>query len=206
LKSPDQNRQLEEGIALLGLEPERFPIDSYLLYLAELSRWNKAYNLTAIRDFDVMVSHHILDSLSIYPYLRGERFLDVGTGAGLPGLVLAMANPDHSWTLVDSKVKKVRFLNHVIRTLKIKNTKTFHGRVEDYAPEEKFNCIVSRAFSDMRSFMDKTHHLVAENGVLLAMKGSLKPEELKGIKNLDYEVHMLRVPGIKSERNLVVIC
>ena len=132
MTSSDQNRQLDEGIALLGLEPDRFPIDKYIQYLAELSRWNKAYNLTAIRDFDAMVSHHILDSLSIYPYLRGARYLDVGTGAGLPGLVLAMANADYSWTLVDSKVKKVRFLNHIIRTLNIENAKTFHGRIESF--------------------------------------------------------------------------
>ena len=205
MAAPEQIQQISNGVIGLGLDPAELPIEHYVEYLVELSRWNKAYNLTAIRDFDTMVSHHILDSLAICPYIKGKRCLDVGSGAGFPGMVLAMANSELSWMLLDSQVKKARFLNHIIQFFKIVNVEIHHGRIEQYRPETSYDLVVSRAFSDLASFVDKTDHLVATNGIRLAMKGSIQADELAGIKNRDYEVQQLQVPGVKSERNLVII-
>ena len=200
-----QIQQLEQGIASLGLAPESFPTEWYVDFLAELSRWNKAYNLTAVRNLDDMVTHHILDSLSIFPYLHGKRCLDVGTGAGLPGLVLAMANPETEWVLVDSNIKKTRFVTHVVQTFNITNVEVIHCRIEDYEPNNKFDSIVSRAFSNLESFVEKTSHLLSENGKLLAMKGNISPEELDGINNREIKIQNLKVPGVNTERNLAII-
>ncbi|NNE37798.1 MAG: 16S rRNA (guanine(527)-N(7))-methyltransferase RsmG [Gammaproteobacteria bacterium] len=205
MSSTGKTQQIIDGVIGLGLDSDKLPVEHYSQYLDELARWNKAYNLTAIRDFDTMVSHHILDSLVICPFITGNRCLDVGTGAGFPGMVLAMAKPDQSWVLVDSKVKKTRFLNHIAQVFNMVNVEIVHGRVEEYQPETPFDLIVSRAFSDLGSFIIKTDHLVAAEGRRLAMKGKIQAEELEGIKNREYELQGLQVPGVKSERNLVII-
>ncbi len=205
MPSTDKIQQIKDGVVELGLDPAILPIENYVAYLDELIRWNKAYNLTAIRDFDTMVSHHILDSLAISPFIEGTRCLDVGSGAGLPGMVLAMADPKLNWVLLDSNVKKTRFLNHISQLFKLLNVEIHHGRVEEHQPGDLYDVVVSRAFSDLGAFVHKTDHLVAANGKRLAMKGSLDEVEFAGVKNLPHEILRLEVPGVKSERNLVII-
>ena len=147
MSGPSLSDTLTQGLRALGEDPAAHPCDTYLWFLGELAKWNKAYNLTAIRDPGQMLTHHLLDSLSILPYLQGQRCLDVGTGAGLPGLILALARPDTHWTLLDSKSKKIRFLQHVLYELKPSNVELALSRVEDYRPAQSFSTIVSRAFS-----------------------------------------------------------
>lgn len=172
-------------------------------YLALLSKWSKAYNLTAITDYDEMVVKHILDSLSIKDYVTGNRIIDVGTGAGLPGLILAIVFPDKQFTLLDSNGKKIRFLIQGIHDLGLKNCEVAQARVEDYKPEQTFDCITSRAFADLKLMLNVTQHLAHENTVWLAMKGDIADEEFGNITNA--QKIDLTVPGLNEKRTLVVI-
>lgn len=176
-------------------------------------KWNSAYNLTAIRDPEESVTRHLLDSLSILPLLNdpslalsGTRILDVGAGAGLPGLVLAIANPAFQVTTLDSNGKKTRFMRHAVRVLKLDNVEVVEERVEAFKPEQGFDCVVSRAFSSLNDFYDKTAHLLATGGVWVAMKGKLDAKEAADIP-ADVEIresHRLRVPGLNEDRHAVV--
>lgn len=181
------------------------PCETYLWFLRELARWNKAYNLTAITEPAQMLTHHLLDSLSILPYLKDQRCLDVGTGAGLPGLVLALARPQSHWTLLDSKSKKTRFLQHILLELKPANIEVVLSRVEDYHPTQPFDSIVSRAFSSIANFYRITAHLKANDGQLLAMKGAYPEQELAELHNIESTAVRLHVPGLDSERHLIII-
>ncbi len=172
-------------------------------YLALLSKWNKTYNLTAIKDYDEMVVKHILDSLSIQEYVVGNTIIDVGTGAGLPGLVLAIAFPDKHFTLLDSNGKKIRFLIQAIHELGLKNCEAVQARVEDYKPEKTFDCITSRAFADLKLMLDVTQHLAHENTVWLAMKGDISDEELHHIEHA--KKINLSVLGLNEKRALVLV-
>ena len=197
--------KLKSGITLLGEDPDEHPLESYLVYLEELIRWNKAYNLTAIQDIEAMITRHILDSLSILPYINGDRCLDVGTGAGLPGMVLAYARPDSQWVLLDSQVKKVRFLQHILQTQKPDNVTVVHSRVEDYQPDQLFTSIVTRAVSSLSEFYGMTAHLKDKNCQLMAMKGKFPEQELSAIQDVEYKVHELKVPGLDPDRFLIII-
>jgi 16S rRNA (guanine527-N7)-methyltransferase len=199
------HEKLKQGLIDLGEDPARHPCDKYLRFLTELAKWNNAYNLTAITEPGQMLTHHLLDSLSILPYIRGNRCLDVGTGAGLPGLVLALARPDTHWTLLDSKGKKVRFLQHVIKELQLDNVDVAHTRVEDYRPEQGFTTIVARALGNLADFHEITSHLHGRDCVLLAMKGGYPGDELAGISTGAPEVRKLVVPGLDAERHLVIM-
>lgn len=196
---------LNEGLRELGEDPAAHPCETYLWFLQELARWNKAYNLTAITDPAQMLTHHLLDSLSVLPYVHGRRCLDVGTGAGLPGLILALARPDTHWVLLDSKSKKIRFLQHILLTLKSANIELVTSRVEDYRPAQPFSTIVSRAFSSLASFYRISAHLKAKDGHLLAMKGTYPVQELAELAEGAPEVVRLQVPGLDSERHLIII-
>lgn len=176
-------------------------ISSFLLLL---QKWNQAYNLTAIRDPQEMVTKHIEDSLAVIPYIKGPKILDVGTGAGLPGIPLAIALPHLQFTLLDSNGKKIRFITQVVSELAIKNIEIVQDRVEDYESIQEFQTVVSRAFASLDDFVGKTQHLLAKDGQILAMKAKVHPEELKNF-SAHAKVCPLEVSGLKEERNLVII-
>lgn len=194
-------QQLVKGTEALGLT---VATNSFMQYLLLLDKWNKTYNLTAIRDLDTMVSRHILDSLAILPWIRGTRILDVGTGAGLPGIPLALANPDLQIVLLDSNGKKIRFLQEVKRNLELNNIEVVQTRAENYHPSCDFDTVTSRAFSELSQMIHWTQHLISNEGIWLAMKGRYPETELASI-NLPYQVHSFQVPGVDGERCCVVI-
>lgn len=198
--------QLHEGIKRLGLDG--LPADAeekLLAYLALLVKWNAAYNLTAVRDPQQMLVKHLLDSLSILPQVKGGTLIDVGTGAGLPGIVLAIARPALQVTLLDSNGKKVRFLRQVIAELKITNARAVHSRVEEF--DERFDVVTSRAFATLADMVGWSGQLAAAGGEFLAMKGVRPDDEIaalpEGFKAV--EVLPLAVPFLGEERHLVRI-
>lgn len=192
---------LEQGLTQFGLEALGAPLADYL---ALLKKWNAAYNLTAVRDLESMVSKHILDSLAILPWVNGERIIDVGTGPGLPGIPLAIAKPEQNFVLLDSNGKKTRFLNEVKRQLHLKNLEVVHFRVENYHPTQGFDTVVSRAFSSLAQMIHWTEHLLVQDGKWLAMKGRHPDAELQEIKH-NYQVEHYTVAGVEGERCCVLI-
>jgi 16S rRNA (guanine527-N7)-methyltransferase len=197
--------QLERGIATLGVTLPEGSVERLLDYRDLLERWNSAYNLTAIRDGREMVARHLLDSLAILPYVHGRSLADLGTGPGLPGIPLAIAEPAREVLMVDSNGKKVRFLREAIRSLKLGNAKALQSRVEDV--EGTFECITARAFASLADMLGWGGHLLAPDGIWLAMKGKHPAEELDGVpEGFRVEaIHALTVPGVEGERHLVVI-
>ena len=173
--------------------------------LAELLRWNRRVNLTAITDPEDMISLHVLDSLSIRTFLNGLRVIDVGTGAGFPGLVLAIAEPDVEFELLDSNAKKISFVRHAIGEIGFSNAKAIKARVEDYAPDKRFDTVIARALATLPRLIDLAGHLVAEDGVMLALKGRYPADELKAMPDAwGYSVSKLTVPGLDA-RHLVTL-
>jgi 16S rRNA (guanine527-N7)-methyltransferase len=199
--------QLQRGLIVLGLTLERDIQQRLLDYIALIEKWNRVYNLTAIREPEKMVSHHLLDCLAVAPHLRAKRLLDVGSGAGLPGIPLALANPDAHVTLLDSNHKKAAFLNQAVIELKLKNAEICSDRVESWQTQESFDVIISRAFSDMGEFVSITRHLLAPGGMFAAMKGLHPYEEIDklppGCKV--QQVLPLAIPGLEGARHLVLI-
>lgn len=179
----------------------------FLDYLSLLEKWNKVHNLTAITDHSDMVMLHILDSLSINRFLHGNRIVDVGTGAGLPGIPLAIMHPQKEFVLIDCNNKKTAFLNQVICELQIKNVSVFHTRVEDFHPERCFDSIVTRAFSSLKEILLATGHLACHEGQFLAMKGAYPEKEIQEVPEefRVQSVHALRINGLNAERHLVCI-
>ena len=174
-------------------------------YLALLERWNRAYNLTAVREPEAMVIRHLLDSLSILPWLEGPRVLDVGSGAGLPGIPLAIVRTDCEFYLLDSNGKRTRFLTQVTAELRLPNVSVVRSRVEDYRPVTLFNSVVSRAFATLAELVADAGRLCAPMGRLLAMKGVFPDDELARLPSA-YQVvgvYPLRVPHLDAERHLV---
>ena len=182
-------------------------LSQFAQYLALMSKWNKTYNLTAIKDPADMVLLHIADSLSINPYLSGKKIIDIGTGAGLPGIPLAIINPDKKFTLLDSNSKKTRFLIQVVSELKLSNVEIVHARVEDYKPAGCFDAVLSRAFSSLLKMVETTSHLCCNNGQLLAMKGIEPLQEIKELTNrvIVDKLAKLKIKGLNAERHLVII-
>jgi 16S rRNA (guanine527-N7)-methyltransferase len=176
-------------------------------YVLLLHKWNQIHNLTSIRDPLQMLSKHIIDSLAISPYLQGPYILDVGTGAGLPGLPLALTHPHYRFALLDSNGKKIRFLMHVKQTLMIANIDIIHSRVEKYHAENCFNSIVSRAFSQLNEFLHKTKHLCCENGIFLAMKGQYPAEEIAALDSHFklIQTHVQNIRGLDEKRHLLIV-
>lgn len=197
--------QLEQGIAALGLNLPSTAVPRLLDYQALLERWNATYNLTAVRDPAEMITRHVLDSLAILPYVQGARLADLGTGPGLPGVVLAIAAPGREIVLVDSNGKKVRFLREAIRALKLDGVRAEQARVEDVTGQ--FDCITARAFASLADMLGWGGHLLTPDGIWLAMKGKRPDDELAGIP-AGFEVratHELTVPGLPAERHLLVL-
>ena len=195
---------LQQGLAEMGLGYQPGQLDMLLDFLVLMNKWNKAYNLTAIRDVEQMATLHILDSLAVLPYVSGPRVADIGTGAGLPGIPLAVLSADTEFVLVDSNSKKTRFVQQAVLELKLDNVRVVHSRVEDFQPEQLFSTVMMRAFADMKTIMRLTRHLLAENGRLLAMKGVSPVQELQEIEE-NGQVIPLSVPGIEAERCLICI-
>lgn len=195
------NTHLIPQLTSLGIDLQP---DPFVAYLNLLNKWNKAYNLTAIRDFDSMVTHHLLDSLAIRPWIKGPRLLDVGTGAGLPGIPLAIAMPDLQVVLLDSNGKKIRFLREVKRTLELNNVDIVQSRAETYHPTSSFDTVTSRALSNLESLIHWTQHLIANDGIWLAMKGRYPEAELATLTQ-SYRVESYTVQGLIGERCCVII-
>ncbi len=195
---------LQQGLAEMGLGYQPGQLDMLLDFLVLMNKWNKAYNLTAIRDVEQMATLHILDSLAVLPYINGPRVADIGTGAGLPGIPLAVLSADTEFVLVDSNSKKTRFVQQAVLELKLDNVHVVHSRVEDFQPEQLFSTVMMRAFANMKTIMRLTRHLLAENGRLLAMKGVNPVQELQEIEE-NGQVIPLSVPGIEAERCLICI-
>lgn len=197
--------ELQRGIAQLGIALDEEKQRKLLDYLALLHKWNKVYNLTAIRDPQQMVSHHLLDSLAVLPHLWPGRWLDVGCGAGLPGVVLAIARPDWQFALLDSNSKKTSFVQQAAIELGLKNVSVHCERVEDWQTPQKFDGIISRAFTELGDFLGITRHLMAKGGRWAAMKG-LAERELAGVpEGCKVErIIQLEVPGLQAARSLVI--
>ncbi|ENO0459223.1 16S rRNA (guanine(527)-N(7))-methyltransferase RsmG [Salmonella enterica] len=176
-------------------------------YVDMLHKWNKAYNLTSVRDPNEMLVRHILDSIVVAPYLQGQRFIDVGTGPGLPGIPLAIVLPDAHFTLLDSLGKRVRFLRQVQHELKLENITPVQSRVEAYPSEPPFDGVISRAFASLNDMVSWCHHLPGEKGCFYALKGQLPGDEIASLPdNFSVEsVEKLRVPQLEGERHLVII-
>jgi 16S rRNA (guanine527-N7)-methyltransferase len=200
----DCRKILVDGIAALKLSFDKQQIEQLLAFIKLIEKWNKAYNLTAIKNKQEMVRLHLLDSLTVIPYLEGNRIIDIGTGAGLPGIPLAICLPHLAFILLDSNAKKTRFVQQVVLELKLTNIKIVHGRAEDFQPEQCYDMVLTRAFADLADILKSTNHLLAKNGKLLAMKGHCSEQELAKVKSLT-SVIPVRIQGVEVERNLVLI-
>ncbi|MFD2645943.1 16S rRNA (guanine(527)-N(7))-methyltransferase RsmG [Pseudomonas japonica] len=199
--------ELSTGARQLGLELTGEQLEQLLAYLALLIKWNKAYNLTAVRDPDEMVSRHLLDSLSVMAFIHGPRWLDVGSGGGMPGIPLSILHPDKQVTVLDSNGKKTRFLTQVKLELKLDNLTVIHKRVEEFQPAQPFTGIISRAFSSMENFTNWTRHLGDSQTQWLAMKGLHPADELVALP-ADFKVdseQALTVPGCQGQRHLLIL-
>lgn len=200
----DCRKILVSGITSLNLNLTDDQVEQLLGFIKLIEKWNKAYNLTAIRDREEMAKLHILDSLAIIPHIEGKRIIDIGTGAGLPGIPLAICLPEAGFTLLDSNAKKTRFVQQVVLELKLKNVEVLHSRVENYHPEQAYDAVLTRAFASLPDIVKLTAHLLSKDGVLLAMKGQNMEAELAQI-DAKKSVISVNVPGTDVERCLVRI-
>lgn len=194
--------KLDTGLEKLGLDLPVGVRDGLIAYIELLARWNKAYNLTAVRDPLEMVTRHLLDSLAVVPYVRGEYIIDVGTGGGLPGIPLALVFPERRFVLLDSNSKKTRFLVQVKASLGLDNVTVMHSRVEDYRPEPLFDTVITRAFASVADILRGSRHLLMPEGEFLAMKGVIPGAELAELPRGFHlvEVIALKVPGLEQEQ------
>ena len=199
-------KKLERGLQDMAIDLAP-PIRQKLLkFLKYLEKWNSAFNLTAVRDPEQMVPRHLLDSLSVLPFLQGSRVLDIGTGAGLPGIPLALARPNLTFTLLDSNAKKTRFVTQTIHELGLQNVQVVQERVEKFHPTEKFDTLIARAFASIPDMLAASRHLCAPHGRFLLMKGVFPKEELAAVTDgYQAEVKTLRVPGLDAARHLVIV-
>ncbi len=207
--------RLHQGLQALQLHFPESTQTQFLHYLELLEKWNRVYNLTGVRDIIQMIPKHVLDSLAVLPYIHGTQILDVGTGAGLPGLILAIARPEWQYVLLDSNAKKIRFVRQAIIELKLKNAYPICTRIETFHPslfelnplKEKFNTIISRAYTNLYRFYTQTIHLLTPEGYLLAMKGTYPKTEIAQMAGLalHLESFALYVPQNQAQRHLIVI-
>ncbi|CAH8231818.1 16S rRNA m(7)G527 methyltransferase [Vibrio aestuarianus] len=200
--------RLDQLVSQTNLEVNEQQRNQLVGYVEMLDKWNKAYNLTSVRNPMDMLVKHILDSIVVSPHLQGERFIDVGTGPGLPGIPLAIMNPDKTFFLLDSLGKRIRFIKQVIHELGIKNVTTIQSRVEEFQPEVKFDGVLSRAFASMLDMVEWCHHLPKEQtGLFLALKGQLPEEEIATLPEWCSvtDVKALKVPELEGDRHLVIL-
>lgn len=207
MSADDHRRQIRLGLAELAIAHTDHQLDQLLAYLALLHKWNRAYNLTAVREPQEMIGRHLLDSLAVLPWLRGQRFADVGTGAGLPGIPLAIMRPDCEFELIDSNGKKIRFVTQAINELNLRNAQARQCRVEQYQPTRCYDAVTSRAFAALADMALGCSHLLAPDGELLALKGVYPSEEIQALPprfRVDAS-HALHVPGETGQRHLIVV-
>ncbi len=196
-------KSLLTGLDTLNISLEEHKIEQLLAFVQLLEKWNKAYNLTAIRNKAAMIGLHLLDSLAVAPYIQGPRIIDIGTGAGLPGIPLAIYYPELQFTLLDSNAKKTRFVQQAILELGLKNVTVSHTRVEQYEPEQNFDTVITRAFASLPDILKLTSHLLSEQGILLAMKG--QATDIPELKDAQTSIIPIHVPDVDAERCLVKI-
>jgi len=198
--------RIRQGAVQLGFQLDSTQLGRLLDFILEMERWGKAYNLTAIRDPRQMVPYHLLDSLAVAAHVSGERVLDLGTGAGLPGVPLAIVSPACRVSLLDSSAKKCRFLRHVVARLGLENVEVVQSRAEHYRPDQAFDTVVCRAVASLGRLLELSAQLCRPGGRLLAMKGQYPAEELaEAVEGWRVdEVVRLKVPGLDAERHLVV--
>ncbi|WP_179949570.1 16S rRNA (guanine(527)-N(7))-methyltransferase RsmG [Vibrio aphrogenes] len=200
--------KLDALLSQTTLEVSELQRNQLVGYVVLLDKWNKAYNLTSVRNPMDMLIKHIMDSIVVSPYLNGERFIDVGTGPGLPGIPLAILNPDYHFTLLDSLGKRIRFIKQVLHELGIENVEPMQSRVEEYQPEVGYDGVISRAFASMLDMVEWCHHLPkTENGVFLALKGQLPEDEIALLPDTltVSDIHVLQVPELEGDRHLIVL-
>jgi len=196
---------LQQGLQALEIQNNEQQLDALLSFILLIEKWNKTYNLTAVRNREDMARLHILDSLTVLPFIQGSHIADIGTGAGLPGIPLAIFSPNTQFTLVDSNSKKTRFVQQAILELKLKNVSVQHNRVENFQPKELFSTVIMRAFASLPDIMNLTRHLIAPSGTLLAMKGQQpNDDEISSLKTT-HKITRLTVPGVEAERCLIQI-
>ena len=199
------NSLIVEGLNELGFKNDPLLIEKLEIYLGTLKKWNRVYNLTAIDEDSEIIVKHFLDSLSVNQYIQhSERILDVGTGAGFPGLILALFNPKKSFVLVDGVSKKISFLQEMIGKLNLKNVIAVHAKVEQYKVAEQFDMIISRAFADIKKMIKLTNHLIKDDGRFIAMKGPDVMSELDNI-SLPFVHYDITVPFLQGTRKIIEI-
>ncbi|MEZ8131165.1 16S rRNA (guanine(527)-N(7))-methyltransferase RsmG [Enterovibrio norvegicus] len=200
-------QRLAQLIEQAGMEIPAHQQDQLIGYVEMLHKWNKAYNLTSVRDPQEMIIKHIMDSIVVSQHLEGSTFIDVGTGPGLPGIPLAIVNPEKSFTLLDSLGKRIRFIRQVIHELKIDNVTPVQSRVEDFQSEAGFDGVLSRAFASMNDMISWCHHLPTPNGHFLALKGQVDQVEIDALPAdcSVTDIKPLTVPGLEGQRHLVIL-
>jgi 16S rRNA (guanine527-N7)-methyltransferase len=196
---------IERGSTSMGLVLDRAALDKLGGFVHLLEKWNRVYNLTAVREPHAMVNRHILDSLAVVPYLRGSSLLDVGTGAGLPGLPLAIARPDLQVTLLDSNAKKLRFVRQAIAELALSNVSVEQARMQEYQPGRAFDMVISRAVASLDELYRQSQHLLGPAGRMLFMKGALPDQEMAAFApgRTALRCERLDIPGLDAERHLL---
>ncbi len=205
LKRLEENDLLKSGITLLDLDNHEYLYTKLLIYIDLLIKWNKTYNLTSLIKKEDIITTHLLDCLSVVKNIDGQRILDVGSGAGLPGLMIALARPTTQLCLIDKVAKKTSFMKQAVLELELNNVEVIHGRVEDMKVKNPFDMIVSRAFSEVEKFISLTQHLISKQGAWLIMKSKkIMTEDLKKLDKA-FEVEPIIVPYLEAERYLVRI-
>lgn len=196
---------LVRGLQQMGLDFAPQAQQNLLAYVQLLDKWNRVYNLTAVRDPEQVIIRHIFDSLSVLPMLRETRIIDVGTGAGLPGVPLAVVVPELKFTLLDSNMKKTRFITQVVSELGLNNISVVQARAEQFHPQILFDTVVSRAFTSLAGMLKKTGHLCAKGGIFVALKGVYPARELAAVgQDVEvYNVQRVEVPYLDAERHIV---
>ena len=205
---PDElQAALQAGCERLGLPLSGAQAAKLSRYLRMLEQWNRVYNLTAVRALPEMLTHHAFDALAVSPYLQGDRLLDVGTGPGLPGIPLALVNPDRSFLLLDSNGKKTRFLVQFLSEVSVPNVCVVQQRAEHLVDNQGFDMILSRAFASLAEMLACTGHLLAPQGQWLAMKGTYPTAELAALPDglVETVIHRVAVPGLDAERHIVML-
>ena len=202
-----ERQRLEQGLRRIGLGPVPAQVDALLQHIALIRKWAGSYNLVSSGDLDALIERHLLDSLAVDPWLQGGHVLDVGSGAGFPGVPLAIVRPDWQFTLLDSSGKRTRFLRTVVRSLGMTHLEVVEGRVEDYAPGVEFSTIVSRAFSALALFARRVRHLANPETRVVAIKGRLPAAELAELPDWAKvtAVESYDVPGLHAERHVVIM-